>query len=61
MEIEEEYALVIKFLEQRGYEFEKDKDGFWFEEYMTDHKWKWVFELMEDYAKAYHVVKSLDT
>lgn len=38
-----------EYLESKGYEF-PDKD-FWMEDYVTDHKFKDLVQLMEDYAQ----------
>jgi len=45
------YNRIADYFDSVGYEFERDEDGFWFEEYVKDHKWKDIFELMEKYAK----------
>jgi len=50
---------VAEWMEKRGYSFDKDKDGFWFEEYVQEHRWCEVFELMVDYALE--AVEALDT
>lgn len=41
-----DYIMIGHFLNERGYRFEMDEDGFWFEDYCTDHKWKEIFNLM---------------
>jgi len=54
----EMYEYISKWMEEtQGYGFQKDPDGFWFEEYLTEHKWKDVFELMQKYAE--YVVSKL--
>ena len=53
MKDEQIYNNIADWLERTcGYEFEKDADGFWFEEEVTEHKWKDIFILMWDYK--YH-------
>ena len=39
------YIEIGHFMNQRGYSFDMD-DGFWFEDYCQDHKWKEIFDLM---------------
>jgi hypothetical protein len=51
------YKRLADYLVSTGYDFEFDSDGFWFEEYVDDHKWKDVFELMEEYSQ--HQIKLL--
>lgn len=44
---------VADYLENnQGYSLfdERDKNGFWVEEYVSEHKWKDIFEMMQDYA-----------
>jgi hypothetical protein len=43
------YMNAKEYLESNGYEF-SDKD-FWMEDYVTDHKFKDLVQLMEDYAQ----------
>ena len=44
------YNNIADWLERTcGYDFEKDADGFWFEEEVKEHKWKDIFILMWDY------------
>ena len=52
MNWEEKYKEIGHWLSRQGYEFEFDKDGFWFEEYITEHKWKDVFEMMHKYVEG---------
>ena len=43
--------IIADWMESIGYRFERDRDGFWFEEYLTDHRLCEIMELMDKYAK----------
>lgn len=42
---------IADWLEAQGYSFRRDPDGFWFEDYVDDHRWSDVMELMDKYSK----------
>jgi hypothetical protein len=42
---------VADWMEDHGYQFDRDRDGFWFEEEITEHRLCDIMELMVDYAE----------
>ena len=45
---DKEYYKIGEWLKTQGYEINL-KDDLWFEDYVQDHKWKDIFDLMLDY------------
>lgn len=46
---EETYQKMGEWLNSKGYDLDLDEDGFWFEDYISEHKWKDIFDLMLDF------------
>lgn len=49
MDREIDYINFGSWLISKGYMLNIDEDGFWFEDYCTDHKWKDIFDLIIEY------------
>ena len=47
---EEKYYEIAGWLELNGYSFDKTDDGLWWEEEVTEHKWKDIFCIMYTYS-----------
>ena len=50
---EEQINDLKQFLQKQGYSIDFDEDGLWTEDYVSEHRWKDVFELMEEYHNQF--------
>lgn len=50
-----EFLEEIKFIENKGWEFDKDKNMLWAEELVSELKWKEFFELLNEFKNKKNI------